>query len=486
MGKPRKKSTQSSEKSSRLKQQNNPDLFLSNGNNNDDDDHGFNDDDDEIDAFYKERDENLRTALSKTTNKKSSKNKKSVSWALDNNDSDDENNRDEVLAFDDDDSMASDDDNDNEYQQIEGDIDDDDNEEGDIDEDLGGSWGTSRKIFYNEDANVDDEDAKLEEQEAIQIQKKYYDMLEKNDFGLDLFQQKPSTISIDRNLDEQALQRHIILPNNLLELSSNERLQLIRDQSPELESLCNEFKNIFDDLKIYLLPFIQLVIDTSSLEEFHSYSGWQFILSIIELYLTYCSYLSLYLMMKSTDLNISKHPIINDIEQYRKLCQLVNDDFQSMKSDLLKLCELLQEKKLKINQSSVSKQNQLTSKPHLIMNNGIPLPIKTTNGTTAKPSLRERMMKRREEKMNTETEIESKEDKPQKRGITYEIEKNKGLTAKRKKEYRNPRVRHRNKYAKALIKRKSRVPTARTEEERYTGEPTGIRAGIKRGIKLKS
>ncbi|CAF4396320.1 unnamed protein product, partial [Adineta steineri] len=45
---------------------------------------------------------------------------------------------------------------------------------------------------------------------------------------------------------------------------------------------------------------------------------------------------------------------------------------------------------------------------------------------------------------------------------------------------------HRNKYARALVKRKSRVPTARTEEERYTGEPTGIRAGIKRGIKLKS
>ncbi|CAF1562271.1 unnamed protein product, partial [Adineta steineri] len=149
------------------------------------------------------------------------------------------------------------------------------------------------------------------ETEATTIQKRYWDMLEKTDFGLDLFKQKPSaTISNDRNLDEQSLRRHIILPDNLLELSSNERLQLIRDQSPELEPLCTEFKNIFDDLKIYLLPFIQLVIDTSSLEEFHSYSGWQFILSLLELYLTYCSYLSLYLMMKSTDLNLIKHPII--------------------------------------------------------------------------------------------------------------------------------------------------------------------------------
>ncbi|CAF3691469.1 unnamed protein product [Rotaria socialis] len=489
MGKSRKKPGQSSEKNSQSKQRNHDNLLSSNGNDNDDHDHGFNDDDDEIDAFYKERDENLRTALSKTTIKKSSKNKKSVSWALDN-DSDDGNNRDEVLAFDDDDdSMASDGEGDTEYQEIEGDDDDDDddeNDEGEMDEDLGGSWGTSRKIFYNEDANVDDEDAKLEEQEAIQIQKKYYDMLGKNDFGLDLFQHKPSTIPMDRNLDEQTLQRHIILPDNLLELSSNERLQLIRDQSPELEPLCNEFKNIFDDLKIYLLPFIQLVIDTSSLVEFHSYPGWQFIVSIVELYLTYCSYLSLYLMMKSTDLNISKHPITDDIEQYRKLCQLVDEDFQSMKSDLLKLCELLQEKKSKMNQSSTTKLNELASKSHLMIKNGISLPTKTANGTTAKSSLRERMMQRREQKLITETEIEPQEEKPLKRGITYEIEKNKGLTVKRKKEYRNPRVRHRNKYARALVKRKSRVPTARTEEEKYTGEPTGIRAGIKRGIRLKS
>jgi U3 small nucleolar RNA-associated protein 3 len=368
MGKPRKNVSQSSDKTGRVKQQNDPDLLLSNGNGRHKE-RGYDDDDggDEIDTFYKERDENLRTALTKTANKKSLSNKKSVSWAFDNNSSDEGNGRDEVLAFDDDDSMGSD----NEYQQLES----GDDEEID-DEDLGGSWGTSKKEFYNEDANVDDEDAKLEEQEAVQIQKKYYDMLQTTDFGIDIFKQKSLPIPTDIHHDEQSLRRHIILPDNLLELSSNERLQLIRDQSPELEPLCTEFKNIFDDLKIYLLPFIQLVIDTSSLEEFQTYSGWQFVLCVLELYLTYCSYLSLYLTMKSTDINMSKHPIINDIEQYRKLCQLVNEDFQSMKSDLLKLCELLQEKK----QSSLLTQKNLISKPHLIINNGISLSNKPTVG----------------------------------------------------------------------------------------------------------
>jgi len=70
-------------------------------------------------------------------------------------------------------------------------------------------------------------------------------------------------------------------------------------------------------------------------------------------------------MMKSKDLNLSKHPILNDIEQYRNLCQLVNEDFQLMKNDLLKLCELLQERKSQINQKQ---KDLLLSKPHLIIN----------------------------------------------------------------------------------------------------------------------
>ena len=135
-------------------------------------------DGDDMETFYDERDEKLRAAISKTTKKHSSNNKKSVSWALNNNSSDEENGRDEVLAFDDD-SMGSeddDDDEDNNYQDIA-----DGDSDNEVDEDLGGSWGSARKTFYNEDANADDEDAKLEEQEAVQIQKRYYDMLEKKD-----------------------------------------------------------------------------------------------------------------------------------------------------------------------------------------------------------------------------------------------------------------------------------------------------------------
>jgi len=72
-----------------------------------------------------------------------------------------------------------------------------------------------------------------------------------------------------------------------------------------------------------------------------------------------------------------------------------------------------------------------------------------------------------------------------KRGITYEIAKNKGLTPKRKKELRNPRVKHRMKFKKAVIRRKGQVREPRKEVTRYGGELSGIKAGVVKSVKFK-
>ena len=53
-------------------------------------------------------------------------------------------------------------------------------------------------------------------------------------------------------------------------------------------------------------------------------------------------------------------------------------------------------------------------------------------------------------------QVETMKDSIQ-RGINYTIMKSKGLTRKRKKIDRNSRVKHREKYRKALIKRGSKV-----------------------------
>lgn len=54
-------------------------------------------------------------------------------------------------------------------------------------------------------------------------------------------------------------------------------------------------------------------------------------------------------------------------------------------------------------------------------------------------------------------ETEEKYADIEKRPITYKMAKNKGLTPHRKKEQRNPRVKHRNKFRRAKIRRKGAV-----------------------------
>lgn len=59
--------------------------------------------------------------------------------------------------------------------------------------------------------------------------------------------------------------------------------------------------------------------------------------------------------------------------------------------------------------------------------------------------------------MEGDEDDKSDEESNEKRAITYQISRNKGLTPKRKKEQRNPRVKHRKKFRKAVIKRRSQV-----------------------------
>lgn len=69
----------------------------------------------------------------------------------------------------------------------------------------------------------------------------------------------------------------------------------------------------------------------------------------------------------------------------------------------------------------------------------------------------------------------------EKRGINHDILKNRGLTAYKSKLNRNPRVKKREAYRKAVIKRKGQVRDVRTSEAgSYGGEATGINAKVVR------
>lgn len=76
-------------------------------------------------------------------------------------------------------------------------------------------------------------------------------------------------------------------------------------------------------------------------------------------------------------------------------------------------------------------------------------------------------------------------DEDDKRAASYEIIKNKGLTPHRKKINRNPRVKKREKYADAVVRRKGAVRDVITgAAASYDGEKTGIKANVARSRKM--
>lgn len=72
------------------------------------------------------------------------------------------------------------------------------------------------------------------------------------------------------------------------------------------------------------------------------------------------------------------------------------------------------------------------------------------------------------------------------RGVNRQIAKNTGYkTTKARKLDRNPRVKHREKFRRANIRRKGQVKPYKTEDKKYSGEHSGIREGVIRSVKLK-
>lgn len=145
-----------------------------------------------------------------------------------------------------------------------------------------------------------------------------------------------------------------------------------------------------------------------------------------QLLLIYCMNMNFFLAMKSSDDNVQNHPVIGRICQFKKTI----DNFESF---------------FKI--------------------------VKSVN----KDGVQESEMEG----------IETDEQDGLHRPINKTIIQNRGIVPYRKKEYKNPRVRHRIKYRKAKIRRKGQFAEPRKEINKYQGELTGINPGIVRSIKFK-
>lgn len=229
----------------------------------------------------------------------------------------------------------------------------------------------------------------------------------------------------------------------------------------------------------------------------------------------------MYLLLKSSKVNVRNHPIAKRLYQYRQLlAQLESpyneiikpqlemlllentEDQQETKKKTLNVLKKLSKHNAPVTDMEVSlppRKKKKVSKADLPMVNSNVEGSENQDNSKNEEDMHEANAEHKET-------VESSSDVNAKRGITFEIAKNKGLTPHRKKEQRNPRVKHRMKFKKAKIRRKGavsyllwwmvckyieivflfQVREVRREISRYDGEISGIKASVTKSVKIKS
>ncbi|XP_052498058.1 something about silencing protein 10 [Budorcas taxicolor] len=427
---------------------------------------------DKVDDFHEAR---SRAALAK-------------GWSeMESGDEEDGDEEEEVLALD----VADEDDEDGESE--EGDDDDGGSSvqsetEASVDPSL--SWGQRKKLYYDTDYGSKsrgrqsqqevEEEEREEEAEAQLIQRRLAQALQEDDFGV-------SWVEAFAKPVPQVNEAETRVVKDLAKVSVKEKLKMLRKESPELLELIDDLKVKLTEMKDELEPLLQLVEQ----KIIPPGKGSQYLRTKYNLYLNYCSNISFYLILKARRVPVHGHPVIERLVTYRNLINKLSVVDQKLSSEIRHLLTLkdgagkrelnLKAKSMKTKPKSVSE----TSAAALAVRD-----LSDDSDFDEEAALKyykemEERQKLKRKKEENSTEEKALEDQNAKRAITYQIAKNRGLTPRRKKIDRNPRVKHREKFRKAKIRRRGQVREVRREEQRYTGELSGIRAGVKKSIKLK-
>lgn len=388
------------------------------------------------------------------------------------------------------------------------------------------AWGKKKRSYYATDYvdedyggfGNDEEAALMEEEEAKNIQKRLLEQLGDEDFTLDFFTKQVADVE----------EKESVIKSDLSQMSKRQKLQLFEKESPEFAGLIEDFKTKLTVVKDDLHPVLELVKDG----KLPKCPASKFVKTNYNLILNYCTNISYYLLLKSQRINIQNHPVIKRLYQYRQMLNKMEPIYlEVIKPQIDKILlavrnnlelHVIELKEAKRNEGKKRKSGRSSS-------DSTPKKLKLVSGLEKDEGGDTGVSDNEDEyegndffksdneidnvpKNNDESEEsgfsdndatspndpEPDENKPStssqglvteeigdKREITYQIAKNKGLTPHRKKDQRNPRVKHKLKYRKAKIRRKGAVREARTEVTRYSGEASGIKANLKKSIKIK-
>ncbi|NXX08737.1 SAS10 protein, partial [Larus smithsonianus] len=367
------------------------------------------------------------------------------------------------------------------------------------------SWGQRKQLYYDTDYGSDaqakgkrsqqevDAEEEEEEQEAQVIQRRLVQDLGEDDYGLDMIQ---GYLAEQQKTHDSKGQK---IDKDLQALPKKEQLKLLKQESPELLHLIEDLEVKLMELKDELHPLLQMVKNGTIPQG----KGSRYLQTKYHLYLNYCANISFYLVLKSKRIPVHSHPIIERLVAYRNIINdlaVIDQKLSSQVRMLLKSYydkkedKLRREKKFAVFLPLDVKKK---SKHAPVLPNGRATADEPSDESDLDEEAALEYYKKMEEKMKLkrkrtedqgaleEEAVLEGEDPNKKRGVTYQMIKNKGLTPRRKKIDRNPRVKHREKFRRAKIRRKGQVREVRRELHRYAGELSGIRAGVKKSRKLQ-
>ncbi|KAI3369956.1 hypothetical protein L3Q82_024765 [Scortum barcoo] len=400
--------------------------------------------------------------------------------------------------------MALDDSEEEEEEEVE---DEDEEEEGtDMESDLEEkkeedlpnemAWGTKKKMFYDSDyvtikGKSQDEleaEEQEEEEEAKNIQKRLAANLSEEDYDLNFFQE----FAVEEKDEKKTGEKEERIVKDLKQMSQKEKMKLLKKESPELLELIQDFKAKITELKDELQPLVQMIKDG----KIPPGKGADYLKTKQQLYLNYCTNISFYLVLKAKRIPAHNHPVIERLLTYRNLINELGSVDTRLAPQFRKLLAG-EEKDEATSRKAQGKKTKVSSKKEKDSEETMPDAEEGSDSDLDEEAalrfyrdMEERAKLKRKSKKPEAEELEENDndeelDPEAKRGITYQMAKNKGLTPKRKKIDRNPRVKHREKFRRAKIRRKGQVREVRREETRYSGEWSGIRAGVKKSVKLK-
>ncbi|XP_047472106.1 something about silencing protein 10-like [Penaeus chinensis] len=461
---------------------------------------------DEVDDFEDEKDKNV-LSLTKRLMARNESSKEQV-LGIDSGSSEEEfeyNDTDEEEEEEEDGEQEEGEDEDEDELYMDDDIEDEDEER--LPDDR--AWGNKKWRYIGTDTSderiqrklyrQDEELAKLEEETARKLQDRMAAELE------DLAAEDLIPQEEDKGEDDKSTQ--VRVETDISGLSKAKKMQLLKRESPEFLPLIEDMKSKCNEIQTFLRPLMK-AIQSGQVPDG---PAQQYIVTKYQLLLNYLSVLSVYMMVKSSQSSVSKHPVVGRLAQYRQLLQELEQCDEKLKPRLEKLLKAIKDghapkvakkpikqmRKLQI--LSGRKQEKAeekggrkrargeTTKSEQPLAYSFPKEEEeeddeesfATPGTGGKKRKRGGKDKKKQEVVGKVVDPETK------RSVNYEISKNKGLTAYRKKELQNPRVQYKKKYQAKLKKRRGQVQQVKKELNRYDGETTGIKAYTVKSRKLK-